>query len=116
MPCAFTKLLWIPGVNGSRSTEAMFIVPTFAKSFVHTLKETGLSSFVFATSLFATGAPSLSKIVTTPNPSRIDALMGFCKLTLKYSVDSNVKLSTIGMSMFLLVSPAKNVRVPVVEV
>ena len=95
---------------------AVLIVPKLAISLVQTLTETGLSSFVFALSLLARGAPSLSKMVTTPSPSKIEALTGFCKFTLKYSVGSNVKLSTIGMRMFLVVSPARKVSVPDVEV
>ena len=59
---------------------------------------------------------SLSKIVTIPMPSPIVALVGFVKVTVKVSVGSFMKSSTIGTVTFTQVCPAGIVAVAVVVV
>ncbi len=56
VPWALVKVVWIPGVVGSRSTVLLSIVPSRSVSLVVTFTVTGVSSLVEATSLLATGA------------------------------------------------------------
>ena len=59
---------------------------------------------------------SLSKIVTIPVPSLMVAPVGLLRVTLKVSVGSFIKSSTIGRVTFTQVCPAGMVAVAVVVV
>ena len=58
------KVLWIPEVLGSRSTLVLLIVPSISVSFAVTFTVRGVSSFVVAVSLLATGASFIGLTVT----------------------------------------------------
>ncbi len=60
--------------------------------------------------------PSLSKIVTNPAPSKIDAFVGSVSVTLIVSEDSTNKSSDIGMVKDLEVWPGVKVNIPLTKV
>ncbi len=65
VPCPETvKVVWIPEVEGSKSTVATSIVPSTSVSLLTILNETDVSSVVVAVLLTATGGQLLIATVT----------------------------------------------------
>ena len=80
------------------------------------LLATALSSGIVLSAIDRVGATSSSAIVNSPTPSFIVTLFGLLSVTVTVSSTSSNASARTAIGIFLVVSPAANVSVPVAAV